>query len=74
MGKTLRVQSHLCGGWEGKRRGHRRHVPGQPGVGWQTGPLARWNTLDHVSLRLQDPPRRLLGPVSWRNADVASID
>lgn len=43
---------------------------GMTGVGKRKGLLRRWNTG-----RMSHPvPQRLLRPVSWRTADVATID
>ncbi len=74
MGNTLRVQSHLCGGWGGKTAWP-WETWGRSAWGRQAeGLLRNWNMGEDVSSCFKDLPQRLLGPVSERTADVASID
>lgn len=65
-------KSNLCGGCEVKQPGCKEEGArvGVTGVGKRKGLLRRWSTG-----RMSHPvPQRLLGPVSERTADVASID
>lgn len=67
MGKTsrqveaLRLQSHLCGGWEVKQCGRWRLGSGQSGEAGRRLVKMLKQAKD-VSSCFQDPPRRLLGP------------
>lgn len=75
--EASRAQSHLCGDWEGKNgvaTGDRGRVSQRRADRQAESLLRRSNTGRMSHPVFQDPPETLLKPVSWRTADVASID